>query len=115
MGVINIKEDVTFKCFTRQTIRILSAILTVFDDIEANAMITCGGDSHYEDDPHPNGHALDIRTKHLQAHYKEYVRKALISELGHGYTVILEDKGGVNEHIHIQTRKDLWRVAAGVD
>ena len=49
---------------------------------------------------------LDFRTKHLSTAEKTALLKEVKRRLGDDYDVILEDEGGVNEHLHIEFDAD---------
>lgn len=55
------------------------------------------GSKHYTDE------GVDFRTKNiLQPEHKELIKRDITESLGKDYDVILEDRGGVNEHLHIE-------------
>lgn len=76
----------------------------IFDNHGAPAYITSGNDSaHMPESKHFLGKALDFRTKHLTSTaHALAVRDKLRAALGPQFTVILEDFGQNNEHIHVQ-------------
>lgn len=77
---------------------------SVFAAYGYDLWITSGVDGvHSPSSLHGKGLALDIRTKHVD---KVATRVAIHSEirylLGPVFDVILEDREGLNEHIHIE-------------
>lgn len=55
------------------------------------------GSKHYED------MAVDFRTKNIsEPSHKELIKKEITEALGKNYDIIFEDRGGVNEHLHIE-------------
>lgn len=59
--------------------------------------------THKNDSLHYLGRAVDLRTKTLTSHQRTEVVIKLKGRLGPlGFDVLLEDKGGPNEHIHIE-------------
>ena len=108
MGTVRTLSGCTLE-LTDETLDMLSACRTYAKLQPFDLTITHGTDGTHSGavDPHPFGKALDVRTHDLPDPDATIV--ALASRLGAAYTVILEDRGLPNEHIHIQLRKDLWR------
>ena len=102
--MITTKQGVQFSVLRDEMWRIFPIVEQCFP--EGSCMITCGTDSHSDDDPHTHGFALDFRTHGLDG---RAIYSQLREDLTPNYTVILEDVDGTNEHIHVQVRKDLWR------
>lgn len=93
---------VNFNDFHINLFRVLSKLS---NDLGLDIVITSLNDSkHKEKSYHYKDLAADIRTKNLSEEMKDKLYKALIQELGQDYTVIFEDRGGENEHIHIQLK-----------
>ena len=66
-------------------------------------LITSGNDGkHMKKSKHYTNAALDFRTKHLQGNEKDDLRDEVKHRLGSTYDVILEDRGGLNEHLHVE-------------
>lgn len=71
--------------------------------IKHDMFVTSGNDKvHARGSKHYTDEALDIRTKHLSKPDKHNLKNELKRRLGRDYDVILEDEGGVNEHIHAE-------------
>jgi hypothetical protein len=65
--------------------------------------ITSANDSgHMIGSRHYDGRGLDFRTHVIPHMRRQEVREAIARALGPQFTVILEDFGGPNEHLHIQ-------------
>lgn len=65
--------------------------------------ITSGNDStHATNSKHYLGRAFDFRTKTLPDTVKDAVFQAVRSALGPEFFVDLEDRGKMNEHLHVQ-------------
>jgi hypothetical protein len=85
-------------------------VAQVFKKYGFPTIITCGTDGHPDDDPHPNGFAYDLRSKHIpRDETKQLILEELRQTLGPVYTVILESPGVDNEHYHWQVKIGLWR------
>lgn len=62
--------------------------------------------THAPDSRHYTDEAVDLRTHAFATPEDRRTFRALLStELGLRFTVLFEDEGGPNEHIHIQPRK----------
>jgi conjugal transfer mating pair stabilization protein TraG len=85
---------------------ILAAIRAsmIFESFGVPAVVTSGNDSqHMEGSLHFAGRALDFRTKHMSGGGSAFsVRDQLRVALGPTFTVLLEDFGQANEHLHVQ-------------
>ena len=50
---------------------------------------------------------MDIRIRHLQSNQQvEFLAQQIMVRLSNEYDVIIEDKGGRNQHIHIEYDPD---------
>lgn len=108
--MIRCKESVRFSVLRIEIWAIFEKIVAVFKRYGYPVVITCGTEAHGPDDPHTNGFAIDLRSKHIdRAETKTVIRDELAQELGPIYTVLLENTGQAQEHFHIQIRRDLWR------
>lgn len=79
----------------------------VFKDDNYRPVITSGNDSdkHGEQSAHYACAAVDIRIKDIEnLDARKTVAQAIRNDLGARYTVLHEDAGKANEHLHIQLR-----------
>jgi hypothetical protein len=76
----------------------------IFERRGVPAVITSANDSeHMDGSRHFTGRALDFRTKHLTDRPAAFsIRDELRAALGPEFTVLLEDYGLANEHLHVQ-------------
>jgi hypothetical protein len=100
---VTCKSSVRFKGFTPALLRMLRALHAV----APACVITSANDStHSPTSRHYTNEALDIRTKDLPTEQaKRDLVAALRRELGSAFTVLYEDPGGANQHIHIQPKR----------
>lgn len=69
-------------------------------------VITSGSDgTHMEGSKHYTGEALDVRSKTLNATVRQQFITTLRAQLGPSFTVLLEDVGTANEHVHCQIKR----------
>jgi hypothetical protein len=114
--VLTCKDTVRFKRFTPAMLHML-AVLGALADTHAAApdpcVITSANDSSH--DPHSRHYvdeALDLRTHAFATPTARYLfQTALVARLGPQFTVLLEDEGTENEHLHCQVRKGLAYIA----
>ena len=109
MACLTCKPSVRFKDFPPAMIAILSGLSAVARATATvpELVITSANDStHAPTSRHYAGEAVDIRSKHFpSAAAREAFAAALRQQLGPAFTVLLEDDGGPNEHLHIQPKK----------
>jgi hypothetical protein len=104
--MILVKEGVRFRKLIPEIYLILPVIDEVFLNHSLDAVITSGNDStHMQGSLHYVDRALDLRSHHLPAGSEEVVVNELRAALGLEYTVILEGRDTLNEHIHLQWRR----------
>ncbi len=113
--MLECKETVRFKRFTPAMLRMLAVLGDLADaDVTPKPLvITSANDSnHAKDSHHYSDEALDLRT-HNFASQGAVIRFKLLLEkrLGPQFTVMFEDEGTPNEHLHCQVRKGLTYVA----
>lgn len=83
----------------------------VFKDDNYRPVITSGNDSdkHGEQSAHYACAAVDIRIKDIEnLDARRTVAQAIRNDLGTRYTVLHEDVGKANEHLHIQLRSGTY-------
>lgn len=107
--MIKIKEGVQFSVLREEIWRLFPILENVFLKAASDCVITCGTDGHDADDPHTHGFAIDLRTKHMAKEKRNTVIVNLRRLLADRYTVLLEDDGGPNEHLHLQVPRETWR------
>jgi hypothetical protein len=107
---MELKENVSLTGLRNQITDILSSVEQCFIDNGYDLTITCTTGGHPRLDPHTWGFAIDCRVHNIPIDKQQKIHTQLQQKLGSDYTVLLEDSGGPNEHIHIQWRKNLWRL-----
>jgi len=101
--MITCTPSVRFRAFPPAMLRILAALQRVCPDI----VITSANDAtHAPTSRHYTHEALDLRTRTLPSEAaKRQLAAQLRADLGPAFTVLYEDPGGPNQHLHIQPRK----------
>ena len=107
--MIHCKESVHFRILRHEMWNLFSAFEAIFAQYGYECVITCGTDGHTPDDPHYNGFAIDLRSKHLPAGLSHTILLDMREAAGTDYYIFIEAEGTDNEHYHCQIRKDLWR------
>lgn len=84
----------------------LAEAARVYRDLGKPCVVTsmCDG-RHRWDSFHYTCMAADLRTKNLEDHEKDEAVDALRERLGDAWDVLLEHRGEVNEHIHMEWDK----------
>lgn len=108
-------ESVNIDCLRPEldtAINIVAAVYhQMFKDDNYRPVITSGNDSdkHGERSAHYACAAVDIRIKDVEnVKIREALAQAIRDELGKQYTVLHEDIGKANEHLHIQLRSGTY-------
>lgn len=108
-------ESVNIDCLRPEldtAINLVTAIYhQVFKDDNYRPVITSGNDSdkHGEQSAHYACAAVDIRIKDIEnLDARRTVAQAIRNDLGTRYTVLHEDVGKANEHLHIQLRSGAY-------
>jgi hypothetical protein len=106
MGVIRVKPGVQFSQIAPGGFRILAALVDTAAKCNHDITITsaCDGEHSGPDDPHHRGEAYDIRSHDLPD--PQMVLAGIRSFLGDAFFAFLEDPLALNEHIHVQVRKN---------
>lgn len=87
---------------------ILSACAKIHDLMEGTGQFTltaCLDGKHKQGSLHYKGLAVDIRSKHIADAQKDSVLASIKLALGPDYDVLLEARGEVNEHFHVEADK----------
>lgn len=107
------KPEVRFKKFSPAIMAILNAIYAINEvkaqDFPVDFVITSANDStsHSAKSKHYEDKALDIRSKNFNTKTSKLFFMARVQELlGPSFTIILENADKVNEHFHIQVKKE---------
>ena len=119
--MIRIKDNLRVSILRNEIILVLPIIASVFSGYGYDCVVTCFDKGHKKDDPHTNGFAVDLRTKHIERDSISKQIAAKIQEaLGSLYyvqyepdvwevdSITGEDKQTHFQHIHVQVRKDIW-------
>lgn len=105
---MNIKQGVQFGEFNPFYAQIAVTLMDIQKSIlEWPLVITAGKDGvHAPNSAHYRFQAVDIRTHDMPENYHvSWLVGALTQRLGEKFTVLLEDEGTPNEHIHVQLRR----------
>lgn len=115
-------ESVNIDCLRPELDTAINIVTAVYHQVFKNdnyrPVITSGNDSdkHGERSAHYACAAVDIRIKDVEnIKIREALAQAIRDELGTRYTVLHEDVGLANEHLHIQlrsgtyNRNEIWK------
>ena len=107
MGIVKVKDGVTFSTIAPGGFEILRAITMVAKQFPNDLTITSGTDGMHSgiSDPHHRGEAYDIRSQDLPLDVKNQVLALIQKLLGPKFYAFLESPGTSNEHIHAQVAK----------
>ena len=108
--MITCKPDVRFGGFMPGLLVILAGIQQLSVEFGEDIEVTSGSDGHHLKKPlsrHYKFEAVDIRSHNWDLKRKLAIKTRLEQILGDKFTVLLEDVGLANEHMHIQVRKGL--------
>jgi len=71
--------------------------------LPVDMLVTSGNDKvHARGSKHYTDEALDFRTHHITLGEKLALLAEVKKRLGRNYDAILEDRGGPNEHLHVE-------------
>lgn len=122
-GYVRVKDDtVRFDRIAPAGFRLLEAISRTARALRRDLTITCACEAHEKNTPHDLGEAFDLRCHDMQPDEKRLVLSRLMMELSDGSADLpeevsiglatrrfygqLEHLGEVNEHIHVQRRRN---------
>ena len=100
-SLLKIKNTVV----TPKVVIIAAAVINAANTlgIGQDMLITSANDGkHMKRSKHYTNAALDFRTKHLTSQEKDDLVKEVKRQLGAQYDIILEHRGGINEHLHVE-------------
>lgn len=80
---------------------------TILQDPDYKIVITSANDfnGHKKNSAHYKGEAIDVRIKNIDKDLKNDIVKLTKGILGSNFTVIHEDVGTPNEHLHVQLKQ----------
>lgn len=103
MNVTTKNRNVYFQEFTPALRRILQVVWEVNDTHKYGLVITSANDSvHSKNSRHYTNEAIDLRTHNLKNPVE--AQKIIKSKLGDKFTVLYENPGTPNAHLHIQPK-----------
>ena len=98
-----VKSDVALSGISKEIVRIIPLVMDEYETLNQDLMITSGLEGvHLAHSRHYDGDALDFKTHGVLRQDLVKIRNDLIFNLGSQYTVLIEDLGLPNEHMHIQ-------------
>ena len=100
-----------------KTVIIAAAFLNACNEMALNGeyWVTSGNDRvHAPNSAHYTDEALDFRSKTMTAAQKHQLVTVLSRRLGPNYLVLLEQEGELNEHLHVQVRREFRTSSGGV-
>jgi hypothetical protein len=107
--VLACKPSVRFRGFTLPLLHLLGALLRVGRARGEVLTVTSAWDGQHSVTPlsrHYTGEAVDVRTKHLpDSAAKRQLQAEVQRELGSQFSVLLENEGRAQEHLHCQVRR----------
>jgi hypothetical protein len=102
--MLAIKDGVRFKEYTPALGRLLWVLVRL--STRWNLMITSASDGqHAANSRHYTDEALDLRSHYLPVEKKWALKAEIEKALGPQFTVLLENLGQDQEHLHCQVRK----------
>lgn len=108
MGVVRVKDGVTFNVIAPAGFRILSAIDQVAGVSDFDLRITSGDDGEHSGptDPHKLGEAYDVGSKEHPPDRKTMILNKIMNILGFDrFYGFLESPDTESEHFHFQRKK----------
>jgi hypothetical protein len=100
------KTTVKFAHIAPAGFRILGALELVSRTLQVDLTISAGTDGlHAKNSRHYTGEAYDVRTRGIDAPMLQAIIEMLKLELGPRFTVLYEDPGTANQHLHLQPLK----------
>jgi hypothetical protein len=108
--MLTTKSPVRFRVITPALLHMLTTLERLSRELfglpEEGLVITSGSDGvHMKGSRHYTGEALDLRCHTMNATIRSALIASLRQALGPQFTVLLEDRGQPQEHLHIQVKK----------
>lgn len=103
------KDTVRIKRFTLAIQRMLDVLVELDGRpyLGPDITVTSINDStHGQGSRHYTNEAMDVRCHDLSRIDKHLFQEQIRAELGDKFTVLLEDEGTPNEHLHLQVKKN---------
>ena len=101
------KPNVRFKRLLPQIYSLFAKLDAMFTTYGLDCVITSGNDStHKTGSLHYADLAVDLRSKHVPEEDKDAALEQLRAICGPDYDVLLEHRGGEQEHFHVEYDKD---------
>lgn len=97
-----LKTGVRLTDLSPQMVLAALVVSSIFEKYHALCTVTSANDSkHSTKSWHYEGRALDFRTKDFHGN-KEVLAMEIRTALGTEFDVVLEDLGGIQEHVHVE-------------
>lgn len=108
MADLRCKGSARFVRFTPAMMRMLNVLYTQakhVTDVDSIVITSANDSLHMKDSRHYKDEALDLRTHHFSSSQAvELFANELRIAFSSAFTVLHEDKGGPNDHLHIQPK-----------
>lgn len=103
-GTLTLKDpSVRLNNASPHLLEALAVAARVFGMFGLPCIVTSGNDgTHRDGSLHYVGKAADFRSKHVREADKDRLLVALKNALGPRFDVLLESRGGMNEHFHVE-------------
>lgn len=109
-GRLRLKENVRLDGIQPQMIIAYMVALGIWARYGVELVVTSANDGrHSGTSLHYAGAGSDLRSKTFKPGEAAIAAQELSAALGDDFDVILEDEGGVNEHIHVEWQPKGWR------
>lgn len=110
MARVTVKETARLKALTPALLRLFLAVLAIARetfDVDEIVITSINDGTHAPNSRHYTNEAIDLRTRNFATEAaKLRFASALRNHLGPDFTVLYEDQGGANQHLHLQVRKN---------
>lgn len=100
---VHVKPGVHLELVEMPIYAAIGAVVVIFGGLGLPVVITSARDGkHAPRSFHYNGLAIDVRTHAFTEDQKDLILEALAVSIGSLYDVVMEDRNGPNEHLHIE-------------